>query len=479
MTESTWSGTRRHRIGSISRYTERSTTDNLDRRHRTGFQSWADSPVSTRSFVEQVSSSESDSSESDLFRLRHTESNSDIGTLHGCNVFEVFGVTKLAELNTSSRFSIPGRILVVALSSMSSASFSIHGLLVSQRWSPGYVFPRPEFEIGTAAFLEWLENGAVAFIYFVLGVIFPMLTRHKHVQLERTLSVANRYSWAEAEANLISRYANICFSYVVWSATFVLGMFAPVLIWLPRLYGDDITEQIRVCFWVEVSVFIWSISMLFIGPSRVEEIGTKAVESVVAGVCKELDDMSTESIRWERVLSIVKATDYLLADTFQWSCLGRLVVVRVSMLFSLAAGFGCVGIVHYNEATRKGAMLCGVLSAACGCTVLYRLGCISRNCSNTRPGSYDLAAILIQKMVEHTTEEEDEECRDAFRQLSLYLRERTLGVELLGTRITPTLVANLALRTCFYIPAGVAVIEGIWNKKGQYSGHSRNPNERM
>ncbi|CAK0854931.1 unnamed protein product [Prorocentrum cordatum] len=289
-------------------------------------------------------------------RSRHTESNSDIGTLHGCNVFEVFGVTKLAELNTSSRFSIPGRILVVALSSMSSASFSIHGLLVSQRWSPGYVFPRPEFEIGTAAFLEWLENGAVAFIYFVLGVIFPMLTRHKHVQLERTLSVANRYSWAEAEANLISRYANICFSYVVWSATFVLGMFAPVLIWLPRLYGDDITEQIRVCFWVEVSVFIWSISMLFIGPSRVEEIGTKAVESVVAGVCKELDDMSTESIRWERVLSIVKATDYLLADTFQWSCLGRLVVVRVSMLFSLAAGFGCVGIVHYNEATRKGAM---------------------------------------------------------------------------------------------------------------------------
>ncbi|CAK0903491.1 unnamed protein product [Prorocentrum cordatum] len=145
-----------------------------------------------------------------------------------------------------------------------------------------------------------------------------MLTRHRHVQLERTLSVANRY-----EINLNPCNENMLFAYVLWSVAFVLGMLAPVLMWLPRLYGDDSEKQMQIGFWTEVSVFTWSINMLCIGPSRVEEIGTQAAEGIIAGVVKEMANMRTEKISWKRVLNKVKATDYLLADTFQWSCLGN------------------------------------------------------------------------------------------------------------------------------------------------------------
>jgi len=478
-------GTGSASLGSVRR---RSTTGELDRRHGTVFQlQLHDSPVTTRSFAEQVSSSDgsdddpsnqdhagsvictlNDCNDENIGDYAETDADSDdIAKINGFDVFDAFEIKKLTELNTSTRFSNYGRVMVVALSSMFSASFLIHGLLVPEGWNPRY-FALPEYE-DKPKFLEWLEDGAAGCIYFALGVILPMLTRHRHVQLERTLSVAHRY-----EVDLNPGNANMFLAYVLWPVTFVLGMLAPVLIWLPRFYGNDIEKKIHIGFWTEVSIFTWSINMLFIGPSRVEEIGTRAIEGIIDGVVKEMDNMRTENICWERVLSKLKATDYLLADTFQWSCLGKLIVGRVSMLFFLAAGFGSVGIVHNSKTTRKGAILCGLMSAICGCAILARLAFVSQKCRNTRPGSRHLAAVLIQKMVAHKFDEEkkkdeeqkkkDEEHWDAFRQLSLYIRERTLGVELLGTRITPEMVGNVALRTCFYLPAGVTVVEGVWNK---------------
>jgi len=104
----------------------------------------------------------------------------------------------------------------------------------------------------------------------------------------------------------------------------------------------------------------------------VEEVGTVAVREIVAGVAKEVDDMRTRPIPWQRPLDFLKATDFLLADTFD--CLGRLIIFRVSMLFLLAVGFGLIGIVHPNDTSRKGAQAFGVLSAICGCAILFRFG---------------------------------------------------------------------------------------------------------
>eukprot|EP00959_Pyramimonas_sp_CCMP1952_P316937 6633883-Pyramimonas_sp.AAC.1 len=71
--------------------------------------------------------------------------------------------------------------------------------------------------------------------------------------------------------------AYMFFAYVLWPITFLSGMFAPVLVWFPWLYENDFPEQVEVGIWTAFSVFTWSIGMLFIGPSMVEEVGTVAV----------------------------------------------------------------------------------------------------------------------------------------------------------------------------------------------------------
>ncbi|CAK0825754.1 unnamed protein product [Prorocentrum cordatum] len=421
------------------------TTIDLDRHQRATsarLWTWFGSPVSVIPLhAEQVSSSDGSGDDSSIYSHVGTR----VGILNGFDVFGVFKVNVLAELNLSSRFSVSGRLFVSALSSMSSASFLIHGLLVPQRGnlvrhflSRGTFFHEIKPEL-----LEIFQNWAAAFLYFALGVILPNMARRSNVHLERTLSVAYRY-------NLNMRFgsAHMFFSYVLWPVTFLSGMFAPVLVWL------------QIDIWGLLSVFTWSIGMLFIGPSMVEEVGTVAVREVVAGVVKEVEDMRTQPISWQRLLDLVKATDFLLADTFDWNCLGRLIIFRISMLFLLTVGFGFIGIVHPDEASRKCAQVLGILSAICGCAILYRLGRISEKCSNSRPGSSNLTANLVLRMVEHELKHDSEE--SAFHQLSFYLRKRTIGIELVGTRITPEFAANVALRTCFYLPAAVAVIEGIW-----------------
>jgi len=307
--------------------------------------------------------------------------------------------------------------------------------------------------------LEVFQNLAAAFIYLALGVILPNLARYSSVHLQRTLSVANRYDLDKTEFG--RRRAYMFFSYVLWPVAFLSGMVAPVLVWLPLLYGDGFARQMHIGFWTTFSVFTWSIGMLFTGPSMVEEIGMMAVRVIVDGVVKEVADMRTTPNQWQHVLDLVRATDFLVVDTFDWKCLGRLIIFRVSMLFSLAIGFGVVGIVHSMETSRKAAMVMGGLSAIGGCVILLRVGLINRKCSNKLPGSKSLTAELLHIMVEHELRHDSEP--RAFCQLSFYLSERTIGIELLGTRITTDFVANVALRTCFYFPAAVAVIECVWH----------------
>ncbi|CAK0881241.1 unnamed protein product [Prorocentrum cordatum] len=338
---------------------------------------------------------------------------------------------------------------------MSSASFVIHGLLVPQRWDLMSIFPRPVFEV-RSEFLELVQNWAAGFLYVALGVLLPHLARCSSVHLQRTLSVANRKA-----PNMKLGRPYMFFSSVLWPVAFLSGMVAPVLIWLPLLYGDGFARQMQVGFWTAFSVFTWSIGMLCFGPCMVEEIGTIAVQTIVDGVVKEVADMRATPNQWQNVLDLVRATDFLVVDTFDWKCLGRLIIFRVSMLFSLAIGFGVVGTVHSRYLSRKGTMVMGGLSAICGCAILLRVGLINGTCSNKQPGSKCLTAELLHIMVEHELRHDSEP--RAFCQLSFYLSERTIGIELLGTRITTDFVANVALRTCFYFPAAVAVIECVWH----------------
>jgi len=144
--------------------------------------------------AEQLSSSDGSGVDSSFFSHVDTR----VGIFNGFDVFGVFKVNVLAELNMSSRFSVSCRLFVSALSSMSSASFLIHGLLVPQRGNlmRGFLFRGTFFHEIKPELLEIFQNWAAAFLYFALGVIFPVLTRHRHVQLERTLRVANRYGEA-------------------------------------------------------------------------------------------------------------------------------------------------------------------------------------------------------------------------------------------------------------------------------------------
>ncbi|CAK0825321.1 unnamed protein product [Prorocentrum cordatum] len=366
--------------------------------------------------------------------------------LNGLDVFNVFKVTMLVELNsTSFLFSDDGRFFVAALSSMSSGSLVIHGLLVPPRWNLISMFPRPVFEV-IMEFLEWFQNWVAGFIYLALGVILPNLARCSatSVHSERTLSVANCY-----DLNMRFGRAYMFFSYVLWPVALLSGMVAPVLVWLPLLYGDGFARQMHIGFWTTFSVFTWSIGMLFTVPSMVEEIGIIAVRRIVDGVVKHVADMRTTPNQWQKVLDLVRATVFLVADTFDWKCLGRLIIFRVAMLFSLAIGFGFVGIAHSGEMSRTCAICFGVLAAICGCVILLRVGLIKEKCSNKRPGSKNRTAELLHVMVEQELRHDSEPT--AFRQLSFYLRERTIGIELLGTRITTEFVANAALRTCFYL----------------------------
>ncbi|CAK0871878.1 unnamed protein product [Prorocentrum cordatum] len=98
--------------------------------------------------------------------------------------------------------------------------------------------------------------------------------------------------------------------------------------------------------------------MLFTGPSMVEEIGRIAVRKIVDGVVKEVADMRTTPNQWQKVLDLVRATDFLVVDTFDWKCLGRLIIFRVAMLFSLAIGFFFVGLVYSNDISRTSVMFC-------------------------------------------------------------------------------------------------------------------------
>ncbi|CAK0898163.1 unnamed protein product [Prorocentrum cordatum] len=290
----------------------RLTTIDLDRHQRatsTRLRTWFESPVSVIPLhAEQVSSSDESGDDSSIYSHVGTG----VGILNGFDVFGVFKVNVLAELNLSSRFSVSGRLLVSALSSMSSASFLIHGLLVPQRGNlmRGFLFRGTFFHEIKPELLEIFQNWAAAFLYLALGVILPNLARRSNVHLERTLSVAYRY-------NLTMRFgsAHMFFSYVLWPVTFLSGMFAPVLVWFHRLYGGDFAEQMHIDIWGLLSVFTWSIGMLFIGPSMVEEVGTVAVREIVAGVVKEVEDMRTRPISWQRLLDLVKWDSALLESS--------------------------------------------------------------------------------------------------------------------------------------------------------------------
>lgn len=202
--------------------------------------------------------------------------------------------------------------------------------------------------------------------------------------------------------------------------------------------------------------------MLALGHSRVPEVTLVAVKAIVKGVAQQVDDMDTEDIHWEKVLDLVKATDYLLVDTFRADGLGRVIAFRVFSCFSVATGSTFLGLIHRNNVAAHMYQMIGVGFAAGGCGLLFRLGRISERCSNTVPGSGNLKAVLVQKIANQIAST-DSEHLTLLGQLNFYLRERRMGVELMGMRITTSLVATITLRCCCYLQAVIATLrEVVW-----------------
>merc|ERR1712032_1750616 len=109
--------------------------------------------------------------------------------------------------------------------------------------------------------------------------------------------------------------------------------------------------------------------------------------------------------------------------------------------------------------------MCNACSLLCMlyCSLsLFRLSVISRKCNSPIPGSKSIKARLLAKMTEdRDTSSEDAEAKAS---LSFYLREREIGVELLGIPINLDLVLGFVLQACFYLPTAVLVLDHAWHK---------------
>lgn len=315
--------------------------------------------------------------------------------------------------------------------------------------------------------LEVREILAIALLYFAVGVVFPVRAKTvaAHTSLRLLLGVQYHYDWYEPGGIPDMKYLWI--SKMVWPLFFILGMLAPILVWVPMfVQSRSDTSIIGPCMLevdILVSIVSWSLGMMVFGAAKVEEVCLDATNKVVDGLIKDIihkTDAARGVFSWRKIARKTMTIDRVLGEAYAIRAVGGLWAGRVVVLFSMGIVLSGASIVHSNRIMRVACSVASVVCAAGGTSLLWRLGKTTQKCSGTRSASNSIPSALYgSSIMAFGSLSEDEAVQWLYlSNLKTFLATRKMGIYIFGTLITRGLVMTIGIRVCVYIPVATAVV---------------------
>lgn len=356
---------------------------------------------------------------------------------------EMFGIKEVFHPSRSRRNYAIGVNVMVATNIAAALAFFAHAVYVTvvSGWT--------QFEV--------CEDVAIAFAYFIVGIVFPCVADSvaDAVEVENLATLATHYCNALHENRQVGHSVRtrelaslnwVSVANSAWPCSFVLGLLSPLLVWANQLLsGCWYLGYGRVCF-----VF-WIFGMLLLGSTKIADIGLDYANKAVDGLVREYG-IAVHDLDWGILKAKTRMLDRILSDPFRLSTLGGLWASRIGVLFVIGLCFSGGSVAHPEQSMRIGCTIGAAIFGLGGTLLLLKLGSTTQKFTDTRPSSGSLVAALYDHFEYNRLQ------TSSRRELGVFFANRKMGIDISGVLITQDVAAMIGLRLCVYVPVASALV---------------------
>lgn len=298
---------------------------------------------------------------------------------------------------------------------------------------------------------------AFAFVYLLVGVILPFLSRYLILSGPATCVLDYRSLYSE-EVTSGDGFLHIFISLsrILGPISSAVGLITPVTaVWEMmdlRHQGDDIFNgHMHESLAPIISSSCGLVGMLLFGDVCHELVYDASLASIRLFIHHLEDD--SDKIDWASLAEEHHALTCMLTRLWAVDCFGGLYAGRITLLFGGCLVLMALGLkaAPWAWAYRIGAFM----TAACGVSLLMRLARLTDLCTRSSQPHRDLNRSILSSTLQHVGMVDGCQCFSDFLQ---YLRCNPLEIRLLGIPVTYKLVADIASRFMFQIPLIIAML---------------------
>lgn len=209
-----------------------------------------------------------------------------------------------------------------------------------------------------------------------------------------------------------------------------------------------------------VSMVVWTLIMLFFGPSTLSEAALTASEKIIRGLTVELRLQRFWDIDWHMTAQKYQRVHMTLEKVWHPNNIGGIVIVRTALLFALSFACGIVGMRHPDRHMIWMYRIVGFIFAGAGATVLGRMALLTSLCMNGKMTSDSFRAVVQSYVAELPGSPEAGVCQQylLYQSFLTHLQGNVMGVEFFGIAIDFALVYDMVCKVVIYSPVLMALL---------------------